>query len=252
MIAQKAGTTRRIDRESPLPLYHQLKRILLNSIRDEEILPGEVLPSEAELQKEHGVSRITVRRALGDLAAEGYVTREPGRGTFVLRPKALEDRSVALGGLMDSLRAQGFDVDTEILQHGIERAPARVARKLGVEECQRLLRFQRLIYADGAPIVLVTVHANPGDGRTCSAEELGVDSLFVVLERKYGVIVCRAERTIEATLARDDEARLLGVMGNPPMLLHETVVFDELQQPVAHIKAVCRGDRYKYNTVISR
>lgn len=252
MLEHRTGTARRIDRSSPLPLYHQLKQILLNCIKDEDIFPGEALPSETELQKTYGVSRITVRRALSDLAAEGYVTREPGRGTFVLRPKAQEDRSVALGGLMESLQDQGFEVDTVILQHGFETAPPRVARKLGVDEGQHLLRFQRLIYADGAPIVLVTVDANLGEGIICTQGELGRDSLFVILERKYGIIVSRAERTIEATMARDEQARLLGVTGNPPVLLHETVVFDEQQRTVAHIKAVCRGDRYKYHTTIAR
>jgi GntR family transcriptional regulator len=252
MLDHGTGTVGKIDRSSPLPLYHQLKQILLSCIKDEEIFPGEALPSETELQKTYGVSRITVRRALGDLAAEGYVTREPGRGTFVLRPKAQDDRSAALGGLMDSLRAQGFEVDTEILQYEMRVAPPRVARKLGVDEGLPLLRFLRLIYADGTPIVLVTVHTNPGDAEPCTREELSSDSLFVVLERKHGIVVRRADRTIEATKARDEEARLLGIVGNPPMLLHETVVFDEQEQPVAHIKAVCRGDRYKFHTTTAR
>jgi len=244
-------TTTAIVRSSPLPLYYQLKRILLRHIQDGHIIPGEAIASETELQERYGVSRITVRRALGDLASEGYISRQPGRGTFVLQPK-LQDRSERLGGFSDNLSAQGFEVEWQILQYGMRPAPSSVARKLGVDESQPLLYFQRLVYADCEPIMLATVYVNVGEGITFTREELDSDSIYLLLERKYGIVVHRADRTIEATLALEEEAQLLHIKPNTPMLLVRFVAYGQQGQRVAFVKALYRGDRYKYYHTITR
>jgi GntR family transcriptional regulator len=233
-----------IDRGNPLPLYYQLKQILLRHIQDGNIIPGKVLPSETELQERYGVSRITVRRALSDLASEGYISRQPGRGTFVLRSK-LQSPSEKLS-IGDSLVAQGFKVGWQILRYGLRPAPHRVAQKLHVDEGQPLLYFQRLIYADDEPIVLAEVYVNVGEGMTLTREEINSDSAYPLLERKYGVVLSHADRTIEATMALEDEARLLQTKPNTPVLLVESIVYDRQDQPIVFVKALCRGDRYKY------
>jgi len=247
----QVGTIHAIDRSSPLPLYYQLKRILLRCIQDGYIIPGEAISSETELQERYGVSRITVRRALGDLASEGYISRQPGRGTFVLQPK-LQDRSERLGGFSESLSAQGFEVEWQILQYEMRPAPSSVARKLGVDESQPLLYFRRLVYADSEPIMLATVYINVGEGITFTREELDTDSIYPLLERKYNIVVCRADRTIEATIVLEDEAQLLRVKANTPMLLIRFVIYGHQGQQVAFVKALYRGDRYKYYHTITR
>jgi GntR family transcriptional regulator len=244
-------TVTAIDRNSPLPLYYQLKRILLRHIQDGDIIPGETIPSETELQENYGVSRITVRRALGDLASEGYISRQPGRGTFVLQPK-LQDRSERLGGFSESLSAQGFKVEWQVLQHDLLPVPSSVAQALCIDEGQPVLYFQRLVYADGEPIMLATVYVNVGKGITLTREELDSDSIYPLLERKYGIVVCRANRTIEATVALENEAQLLHVKPNTPMLLVKLVAYDQQGQQVAFVKALYRGDRYKYYHTITR
>jgi GntR family transcriptional regulator len=237
-------TVNAIDRSSPLPLYYQLKRILLRRIQDGNITPDKAIPSETELQERYGVSRITVRRALSDLASEGYISRQPGRGTFVLRSKL--QTPLEKIGFGDSLVAQGFKVEWQILRYGLQPAPHRVAQKLNVDECQPLLYFQRLVYADDEPIVLAKVYVNIGEEMTFTREEINSGSVYPLLERKYGVSLRHANRTIEATVALEEEARLLHTKVNMPMLLVESIVYDEQDQPIVFVKALCRGDRYKY------
>lgn len=239
-----------IDRSSPLPLYYQLKQILLRRIHNGDIGPGEALLSEKELQERFGVSRITVRRALSDLASEGYISRQAGRGTFVLQTK-IEHRSGQPGGFRDDLAAQGFDVESRILQHGMQPAARHVARKLGIDEGQPLLYVKKIVYADNEPIGLVTGYHNLGEGIAFTRQELESDSIFPLLERKYGISLPRADRTIEATLALEDEARLLQVRPNAPMLLLESLVYNAQGQRVSFLKAVYRGDRYKYRDTIT-
>lgn len=240
-----------IDRSSPVPLYYQLKRILLRHIQNGDIVPGEALPSEVELQQRYGVSRITVRRALSDLASEGYISRQPGRGTFVLQPK-LQDRSEKLGGFADDLVAQGFKVESQILEHGRRPAPRGVARKLGVDEGQSLLYMQRLVYANGEPIALATGYFNLGEEIIFTTEELESDSIYPLLERKHGIPLRRADRTLEATVALEHEAQMLHVKPNTPLLLAELIVYDGQGRRVAFVKAVYRGDRYKYYSTLTR
>ncbi|MCZ7569751.1 MAG: GntR family transcriptional regulator [Ardenticatenaceae bacterium] len=240
-----------IDRNSPLPLYYQLKQILLRQIQNNDIPAGEPLPSEKDLQERYDVSRITVRRALSDLTAEGYLSRQAGRGTFVLHPK-VQDRSETLGGFIDDLIAQGFSVESRILSYGMRPASRYVADKLGIDEGQPLLYFQKLVDADGEPIALTEAFINVDEGVTFTPEELNVHTVYPLLERKCGLILRRANKTLEATLALEDEAALLHVKPGTPMLLAHLIVSDERGQPGAFVKALYRGDRYKAYLTVTR
>lgn len=243
--------TAAIDRSSPLPLYYQLRQILLRHILSGDIAPGEPLPTEKELQERHCVSRITVRRALSDLASEGYISRQAGRGTFVLRAK-VQDRSEKLGGFVDDLVAQGYEVESQILGHGFRPVPHRVAQKLGVDVGQPVLYLRRLVYADSEPIGLATGYFNVGEEITFTREELNSSSIFPLLEQKYNIVLRRADKTMEATLALGDEAELLDVKPNTPLLLAELIAYDEQGQRVGFVKSLYRGDRYKYYQSITR
>jgi GntR family transcriptional regulator len=240
-----------IDRSSPLPLYYQLRQILLRQIQNGHIMPGDPVPSEKALQEVYGVSRITVRRALNDLASQGHVVRQMGRGTFVLAPK-VHDSSGRLGGLFDDLAAQGFKVESRILKYERQAAPRQISQKLGVEEGQALLYIERLINADGEPISLSSGYLDVGEEVTFTREELTADSVFPLLERKYGIAFHRAHKTLEVYVPWKDEAELLGAKPNTPMLLAEVIVYDLQGQPGVFFRVLYRGDRYKYHCTLIR
>ena len=240
-----------IDRSSPLPLYYQVKQILLQYIQNGNISPGELLPSEKELEEQYKVSRITVRRALQDLAAEGYIMRQAGRGSFVRQVK-LQDRSEKLGGFVDDLVAQGIKVESEILDYGRRPAVSHVAEKLGVESGDKLLYFKRLVRDDGEPLAIATAYFNVGKHVIFTPEELNSDSIFPLLEHKYGIVLRRAEKSIEVTVALEDEAKMLNVKPNAPLMLTELVIYNEQGQSVGFVKALYRGDRYKYYITLTR
>ena len=80
-------STTSIERESPIPLYYQLKQLLVERIKHNELQPGDIFPTEEQLQKKYQLSRTTVRQALKELEIEGLISRHRGRGTFVSRPK---------------------------------------------------------------------------------------------------------------------------------------------------------------------
>jgi GntR family transcriptional regulator len=240
-----------IDRGSPLPLHYQLRQILLHRVQQGDIAPSGVFPSEKELQDEFSLSRITVRRALGDLAQEGLIYRQPGRGTFLLRSK-LEPSSEKLGGLLEELAAKGYRVKSQILAVDRRPVPHGIAQKLHVQKGERLFYLARLVFANGEPISLSTSYFKLGEEIILTRKELEGASVFPLLEDKYGIFLRRADKTIEATLPLNYEAELLHIKPSTPLLLTQLIAYDSQGQPAAFVKAIYRGDRYKYHTKVTR
>jgi GntR family transcriptional regulator len=251
MSGNEFGLPTILDRSGPVPLYHQLKQILLHAIQEGHYTPGQVIPGERELEELYGVSQITVRRALNDLATEGYIVRQPGRGSFVRTPKVRLQHN-RLGGFFDALREQGFEPESQILQLGRLTPSGRVSKRLCVNPDQPLLYIKRLIYADGEALVLVQAHFHVPDGLPLSREELERESAIILLEQKCGVSLVRAERTIEATLASDEAASLLQTEPGSPMLLVRLCMYDVENQPVGFSESLYRGDRYKHKDMLLR
>lgn len=239
-----------LDRDSPLPLYYQLKQVLLERIRNGQVRRGEALPTEKELEEQYGVSQITVRRALRDLATEGYISRQAGRGTFVLEPK-IQLRSDKLGHIRDYLEDRGFTYAARVLEHTRKTGPEDVARQLGIDECQPVLYVRKLILADGEPLMVTTGYYNLPEEIAFTREELEGDSLLRVLEHKYGISLHHAERFIGATAATEEEARLLSVERNAPLLSVQLFVYNHQDQCVSAVHALYRSDRYKYHHTIA-
>ncbi len=240
-----------LDRTSPFPLYHQLQQILLRMIQDGRFGTELPIPTEAELQKRYGVSRITVRRALGELTTEGYLKRQPGKGTFVIRDK-LTDHSGRLGGFAEDLRSRNMQVESRILQFEYIAAPQHVVQQLNVKAGQTVLLYQRLIIADGEPIALSTCFAHLAPEFSVTPNELEKDSIFVLLEEKFNYALVRGERTIEAVLLLPDAARSLEAKPFIPALYNDLVVFDTNDRPVLVAQTVYRGDRYKHYCPVER
>jgi GntR family transcriptional regulator len=232
-----------------MPLYYQVKQSLLDDIRSGEIACGDRLPGEKQLEEMFGVSQITVRRALSELASEGYVRRQPGLGTFVLPPK-LVHRSGHMTGFLDDLAAAGVAIESRVLRFEMRTNPHVAVEKLGLDGSEFLLFIKRLILSDDEPLWLTKGYYHFGPEVKLTREDVENASVFRVATQEFGVVLSRADRTIEATLPFDEEAQLLGVSRTTPMLLVELTAYDDRANPVAFLKALYRGDRYKYHHTI--
>lgn len=238
-----------INRDSVVPLYHQVKQALLDEIQTGVYGDGEPLPSEKELQKIYGVSRITVRRALSDLANAGYLTRQPGRGTFATTQK-IRHRSGKIGGFLDDLASEGFEVAAEVLEYCHVQSPEEVARRLGIGADQTVLFTKQLVYANGEPVALGYVHHNYPEHVTFSPEELAADSAINLLRQKYDLVVRHAERTTQLALATEEEAEILGIAPGDSLFEVDLLVFDEYGSGLIHTRSLYRSDRYLYHETI--
>lgn len=240
-----------IDDRLPTPLYHQIYLVLRDKIAGGVYRGGDILPSEEETARQFGVSRITTKRALNELAGAGYVVRERGRGTRVVYAMPTPPVRANVDGLLENLMAMGLKTEVTLLEFGYVAPGEEVAQALQCtagEKVQRAVRVRRL---EGEPFSCLTTHVPEKVGRSYGREDIASTALLTLLER-CGVEVSRAEQTLTATLADAAMAAALGVDLGAPLLRITRIVYDQQDRPVEHIVGLYRPDRYQYRMALSR
>jgi GntR family transcriptional regulator len=240
-----------LDRNSSVPLYHQLCEILTSKLLAGEFKPHEAIPTERELIEQYGVSRITVRRALEELEEKGFIKRIQGRGTFV-QPPRVERTLARLSSFSEELRARGMVPETRLLTFQRAPAPAHIAQALQLPEGSPIWHIERLRLANGEIIALNISYIRLPSFIELTEEELRQEvSLWTLLERK-GIHMSEADKTIEAIAAEPEHARLLKVRKSAPLLRVEGVAYASDGTPIEYSIIVARSDRYKYFLHIAR
>lgn len=234
-----------LSRSRDFPLHTQLRIWLIEQLQLGRYAPGDLLPSEKDLEEMHGVSRMTVRRALGDLATAGYIVRQAGRGSIVVQRKLVHSEA-GLGGLTEELRAQGMKVSSKFIEFGKKVPPEHIARLLGVGPGVRLLHHYRLILVNDIPFSLGSGYHNLGIEVDISPEELEGDTMANILSKRSGIQLRRIERSIEAAAADEQEAELLQINVGAPVLVAQLRIFADYDEAVAYRRAIYRGDSYRY------
>jgi GntR family transcriptional regulator len=216
------------------------------------VLPaGGRLPSEPDLAAQHGLSRVTVRRALDGLARDGLITRQPGAGTFVSGRTSPPPLVADLSDMMTHLAAMGRDTQVRLLSFGYGQPPAAVAEALGLATGAITQAAVRVRSIDGSPFSHLTTHVPEAIGRSYSAEELGNTPLLSLLER-CGVAAAHAEQTISATVAGPEVAQALGVEIGSALLSLIRVVRDARGRGVEHLAALYRPDIHAFRMELTR
>lgn len=240
-----------IRKTSALPYYAQLAAILRDAIVDGLLPPGAGLPSEAALGDAYQLSRTAVRQALGELAAEGLVRKEKGRGTFVRGPRRADLVVQEMRGFYDELTERGHTIDTEVLGLQVTPSTADEATLLNVPTGTEVLRLERLRYADDAPIAVAQTVLVAGRFPGLADHDLRADSLYRVLRDEYDVTVCGGHRMIEAVAADRSFARHLGVRPGSPLLKLSSINNDGSRQPFELFTAWYRADRTTFQITVT-
>jgi GntR family transcriptional regulator len=241
----------RIDRESPLPYYAQLKGLLLDQL-DEEWRAGDRLPGEVVLCDMYGVSRTVVRQALDELEAEGRVVRRKGQGTFAAARKVDESLFQSLTGLHEDVTTRGGTLVSDVRQLAAVPAAGEVAEQLELPEGAQVICLERLRYANGEPWVLVRTYLPEGLAPGLVDEDLTEQSLYALLEDKYGVELDHGHRLVEAVPASSAIAEALGLQPGDPVLLLRSTAWDVDGRPAEYFIAYHRGDRSRFQVALRR
>lgn len=238
-----------LDRSSPLPLYYQLRNVLLEQIESGSLVPGDTLPTERELIDRFGVSRITVRQALNSLMADGLLYRQRGLGTFVRRNR-IEQELSSLTGFSEEMISRGLVPSARVISAEIVEADADVAAKLSIAPGQRVFRMVRLRLATGDPMALDLNYLPADIGERLLKEDL-TEALYSLFGR-MGVELDWADQAIQAAPADELMAHHLGVKKGTPVLLMERVVSATDGRVVEFSRTAYRSDRYIYRVRLRR
>ena len=223
--------------------------LLRDAIGRGALAPGAALPGELRLAEAHGVSRVTVRRALEALACEGLISRRAGAGTVVTGAAAPTRIAADFATLMPQLVRMGRTTTARLLSCATVPAPPEVAAAL--RDAGRMQRAVRVRLIDGQPFSHLTTHVPEAIARDFSEADLATTPLFRLLERS-GVAVDHAEQSVSASLAGPEAAEALDVAPGAALIALSRTVFDAAGRGVEHLAALYRPDRFRLDMTLAR
>ncbi|MEK8090108.1 GntR family transcriptional regulator [Thermithiobacillus plumbiphilus] len=236
---------------APAPLYVQIKESIRARILDGTYKAHEQMPSESEMIKDYGVSRTTVRQALGDLQKEGLLFKVHGKGTFVSRPKAFQELA-RLQGFGEAMSSKGYETFSQLISVRELPVDSALAKKLLLDPNAMVSEFRRVRYLNREPISLDVTYLPLELGRRLIKEDLVSRDIFLILENDYDIPLGKADLQIEAVLADELLARLLKVAEGTPILRIERLTFTANGQPIDYEHLYYRGDAFQYRLSIER
>ncbi len=243
----------RVDRSGTRTLWRQVADVLAADLA-EQGRPGSRLESEAALGRRLGVSRVTVRQALSDLAERGVVASQAGRGWFAVhsdqgRDDALGEPPGLLQSFTDMAHSRGIDTDSLVLEQRVRPATLDEAELLAIAPGAPLLSLRRLRRLDGLPIAvdhsLLPAHLLPDAGSI----DFATGSLYAALRARQ-VHPNRSSYEVQAEAATAEVAELLAVDRGFPVLAARQVAQDPSGRPIERGHITYRGDRYRFRAVL--
>jgi GntR family transcriptional regulator len=235
---------------STVPLYIQIAEGLLGRIESGDLSPGERLPSERELSRTLGVNRMTLRSALQLLESQGLLIRRQGDGTYVAEPK-IERQAAMLVPFAIGMKRQGFRPGAQVISFDKQPVDAAVAKELGLAVSAPVYHVRRLRSINREPVMLesFTVPAQRFPG--LEHFDLASRSAYDIFEKEYGIVVVRAQQSLESVTATEYEAELLGIKTGDPLMLERRLALNEHGQPIEYGSDLYRGDRFRFVTELA-
>ena len=241
-----------LERESAVPLYQQLEEILKGKIRSGEWLPDQRIPSENELNRIFGLSRMTVRGVLTKLVNDGLLLRVPGKGTYVAPPAKISAVSPAYKGVREQLEALGYATTTQLVSLETISPPTAVQEHLNLAGAEPIFEIIRLRAVNGSPISLHRSYIPARLAPDLGKHDVVNEQLCVVLEDAYNLRMKRVREHLEAVAVNGTDAKYLGMRRGEPALLLQDVIFDASERPFEYSSIIFRGDKFRlrfdYNT----
>ncbi len=240
-----------LDAHSPTPLYHQIyldfrHRILLG------ILPfGQKLPSEMLIAEELGVSRITAKRAMNELAEEGLVTRNRGRGTTVAFRQREQRNKEGFAGLIENLQNIAATTTIDVLSFDYIKPPEQIAEQMELSHSDLTQRVERRRSRDGEPFSHILSYVPESIGRAWDKDSLSTHPILKLIE-DAGHRIASARQRIISEAASPRVAQILKLPAGAPLLKVSRLVRDEADTPIEYVDVLYRPDMYHFEMDLHR
>lgn len=243
-----------INKDIPIPLYYQLKTILLeyiNEINTNHSNYENPIPTEVEISKHFGISRPTVRQAINELVVEGYLYRKKAIGTFVAKQKINQDFLLVLDSFNKEMMQKGLTPSTKVLDVKVVKSFKNVSKALKLNG-GKVIQLSRLRYANDEPIVFVMTYLPYELCQPILKGDLENNSLYELLENECNLTITDAQRSLESILAGEFEANLLQIEKGAPIQFFESIAYLADGTPIEYSLAKYRGDRNKFTFKLKR
>lgn len=231
-----------LDRRSGVPLYAQVSEMVRLLVEDGTFHTGDLIPSENEISRYTGISRMTVRRGLQDLVREGILEAVSGKGY-----SATARRIHLAGGVLRSftreLEGMGLRPHSRVLECRMIRDDPVVHVIFGKPAQMPLLRIRRLRSGNDEPLAVETAWFDPVLVPGLEQEDLSA-SIYATIREKCGIVLRRAEQTIQACSVDPEQAELLGVDPGSAVLKIRRTTRDRMGRIIEFVESVIRSDRY--------
>lgn len=241
-----------VDPANPIPKYLQIRDWLKELIESGRYRPGDRLPSETTLASLCRVHRNTLRQAISELASEGILRKEKGRGTFVVAPPvSLKHRLERISSFSDDLDEAGITGNTRILKKGVEAPNEYVARALLLGSRSKVIILRRLRMGNGTPFIYEESYLPYPNFKPILEMDL-TGSMYKILAERFKVVLARSQQTLRAVNLKGRIARILELTENAAGIFMESHTFDQNNMPVEVLFSYYRGDKYVFEVELGR
>ena len=225
-----------IDKNSPIPVYYQLKEDILRKIRGGVWKVGQCIDSERELSESYGVSRMTIRQALGELVQEGILVREKGKGTFVCEPKVKQKDMMSFSEI---IKKSGRTLETKVIEFTKIATPEDLVDTFPFDEVYKINR-NRIVDGECIANELVFI---PSDYCGFINEEKLKGSFYKILE-EFGYSVEYSESSIKAIIMDEENKKIFGVDEQVPLLQINSRTINKDGKVLFVEEATYKSDKY--------
>lgn len=234
--------------EERIPKYYALKKAIIKKIDMEEYASDQPIPSERELIDKYQISRITVRKAIDELVNEGYLYKIQGKGTYVKSDNKSQDL-ISITSCTEDVKNLGMNPSKKVILSEIVMADKKRSKNLNITTDDSLLKLERVVYADEETLNYTITYLPEKLFPGIEKYDFSKESLYNVLQIKYGVKISRATRTIEAVIARDEVAEILDIDEGMPIILFCAITYGIMngkEVPIENFKCYYRTDKFKF------
>lgn len=234
-------------RNNGTPAYKRIQTAIIKRLEAGQLKPGDVVESERELAKIHGVSLMTARHALAGLERQGKVLRRRGAGTFVAPPKIHFNKLMSYS---EQMSARGLSISSKLLCLNVIDSAPEVAARLALPASSHLIKLERLRLGGDEPFAVETCYLSADDFGGLLRARLDRTSLFSILEHDYGLQIAHADEEVDATTPDAHTARLLCMPQGSALLRIRQQIFSTQGKIVIYVLGLYRSDRH--NVLIRR
>lgn len=238
---------RKLDKSIPIPLYFQLKTILLDAIKRGDYAIDSLIPTEKELSEMFAISRTTVRQAITEMVQEGWLYRIASKGTYVARLKIKQDFIKKLEPFNDQILRTGCKPSTKLLEMRTTEMPTQVRSHFALQEAaEKFVYLYRCRYADDVPIVTVETYLPYDKCAFMLDHDFNTESMYNVLASNEKTRICRVTRVLEAVAANSLDVKTLNLARGNPIQLSTTIGYNRADEAIEYSIARYRGDRNRF------